>query len=267
MPIPHMLGARPLAVGVQVLERQVQEHVKVFGRVVVGEAVGGLERVPEGLLGLQEVLVNPRPVGVVEAGRGEAGAQERELLQRQLGAIQEPLGELGIVERRPEYELLRRGALLGKGGLFPLGQLLEQLLGAVAGELLGRGGGDGENPAFGRVGEGGSPEVSSEGEGGEGGGEGEVGGGGVGKRGCQVHGRRRGREDMEGRHHRLKVGALAAMNGGRERLKIEDCTRRGHGEGERERIRKFTYLQANNIYRAGVDKRTFFFCLERVFFL
>lgn len=207
-----MLGVRPLAVGMLVLERQVQENVKMLGRVVVGEAVGGLEWVPERLLGLQEVFVDPRPVGVVEAGRREAGAEERELLQRQLGAVQKPLGELGVVERRPEYELLRRGPLLGKGGLFPLGQLLEQLLGAVAGDLLGRGGGDGVNPAFGVVGEGGAAEVGSEGEGGEGGGEGEVGGGWVGEGWGKVHGGRRGREDMDG-HHRLKVGALAAING------------------------------------------------------
>lgn len=104
--------------------------------VLVIEAARRLQRVPEGLLGLKKVLIDPGLVGIVQRGAGQAGAEQGEGFEGELRGFEEPLCELRVVERGFEDEAARGWFFLRKGDLFTLGELSEELVGAVGGGFL-----------------------------------------------------------------------------------------------------------------------------------
>lgn len=133
MAVPYVPRPRALGGGVQMLEREVEQHIEMTRGAVIAfaERLRGRERVPERLLGLEEVLVHPSPVGGGERRGGEAGREQRERLERQLRAAEEPPGEALVVERWLQDEATRRVLLLRGDGLLPLRELAEEAARAV----------------------------------------------------------------------------------------------------------------------------------------
>jgi len=115
------------------LEREVEQHIEMTRGAVIAftERLRGRERVPERLLGLEEVLVHPCPVGGGERRGGEAGREQWERLERQLRAAEEPPGEALVVERWLQDEATRRVLLLRGYGLLPLRELPKEAARAV----------------------------------------------------------------------------------------------------------------------------------------
>lgn len=90
VPIPHVSNFRPLTGWV--LKRQVQKGIELLRRVIIPVALGWLQGVPKSLLRIQQVFINPSPVGSVQLRGGQARAQQRERLEGQLRAVEEPFG-------------------------------------------------------------------------------------------------------------------------------------------------------------------------------